>query len=77
VQSLKVRQVNSYKLLAISCKGGVKVVAERSEYKGKPMLVLKSGDEDKFPFSFGISKARKILEHLEDIKKFVEEEGGK
>ncbi|MFC1495791.1 hypothetical protein ACFL52_00050 [Candidatus Margulisiibacteriota bacterium] len=47
--------------------------AERSEFKGKPILVLKNGEDDKYPFSFGMSKARKIIEHIEDIKKFVEE----
>ena len=49
------------------------MVAERSEFKGRPMLVLKNDDEDKYPFSFGLSKARKIVEHFEDIKKFVAE----
>ncbi|NQU18206.1 MAG: hypothetical protein HQ564_09115 [Candidatus Saganbacteria bacterium] len=49
------------------------MVAERSEFKGRPMLVLKGGDEDKYPFSFGLTKARKIVEHIEDIKKFVAE----
>jgi len=49
------------------------MIAERSEYKGKPMLVLKNGEEDKYPFSFGLGKAKKILEHLDDIRKFVED----
>ena len=46
---------------------------ERGEYKGKPLLVIKRNPEDKYPFSFGISKAKLILENLEEIKKFVEE----
>ena len=49
------------------------MIAERSEFKGKPMLVLKRNEEDQYPFSFGISKAKLILEGLEEIKKFVEE----
>ncbi len=49
------------------------MVAERSEFKGKPLLVLKYGDDDRFPFSFGVGKAKKIMEHLEDIKKFLAE----
>ena len=48
-------------------------IVERSEYKGKPLLVIKRSEDDKFPFSFGLSKARLILENLEEIKKFVEE----
>ncbi len=49
---------------------------ERSEYKGKPLIVLKRNEEDKYPFSFGLSKARLIVEHIEDIKKFVDESAG-
>jgi hypothetical protein len=46
---------------------------ERSEFKGKPLIILKRNEEDKYPFSFGMSKARLILENIEEIKKFVEE----
>jgi len=53
------------------------MIVERSEYKGKPMLVIKNGEEDKFPFSFGLSKAKKILENIEEIKKFVAEQESK
>ena len=54
-------------------KGEFKMQVERSEFKGRPMLVIKSDDDDKYPFSFGLSKARKIVACIEDIKKFVEE----
>ena len=50
--------------------------ASEAEYKGKPILVIKSLPDDKFPFQFGIKKAKLILEHVEDIKKFVEKHGG-
>lgn len=50
------------------------MIAERSEYKGRPMLVLKRNEEERFPFSFGLTKAKMILEHLDEIKKFVAEE---
>lgn len=43
-----------------------------SEYKGNPMIVIKQNPEDKFPFQFGIKKAKLVLEHIEDIRKFVE-----
>jgi hypothetical protein len=46
---------------------------ERTEYKGNPLIVLKRNEEDKYPFSFGVSKARLILENIEEIKKFVAE----
>ena len=41
------------------------------EYKGKPILIL--NPDDRFPFSFGLSKARLILQHLDDIRAFVEQ----
>ena len=46
-------------------------IVERSEFKGKPMLVIKKSADDPFPFSFGIAKAKLILENLDAIKKFV------
>ena len=48
-------------------------MVERSEYNGKPILVLRRSEDDKFPFSFGINKAKLIMENLEEIKKFVVE----
>ena len=49
------------------------MIAERSEYKGRPTLVLKRSEDEKFPFSFGLLKAKMILENLDEIKKFVAE----
>jgi hypothetical protein len=51
-------------------------IVERGEYKGKPLLILKRSEDDKYPFSFGLGKARLILDNIEEIKKFVEENGG-
>jgi len=48
-------------------------VVERSEFKGKPVLIIRRDENDKYPFTFGLSKARLILENLEEIKRFVEE----
>lgn len=47
------------------------MIANVHEFKGHPILVLSKKEDDKFPFRFGVSKAKLILEHLEDIKKFV------
>lgn len=47
-------------------------IVEEAEYKGNPMIVLKNMPDDRFPFQFGIKKAKLVLEHVEDIKKFVE-----
>jgi len=49
------------------------MIVERSEYKGNPLLVIKRDENDKFPFSFGLAKAKMILENIDEIKKFVEE----
>lgn len=45
---------------------------EESEFKGNKMLVIKTNEEDKYPFQFGVKKAKLILEKIEEIKKFVE-----
>jgi hypothetical protein len=49
-------------------------MVEKSEYKGKKILILKRNEDDKYPFSFGLGKAKLIIENIEEIKKFVEEE---
>lgn len=49
------------------------MTAERSEYQGRAIIVLKRNDNDRYPFTFGVSKAKLILENLEEIKKFVQE----
>jgi len=47
---------------------------KRTEYKNNTILVLMRNEEDKYPFSFGLGKAKLILENIEEIKKFVKEE---
>lgn len=55
-----------------------KRIIELGEFKGRPLLSVWSVDDNgdkvgKYPvISFGLGKARAILEHVEDIKKFVE-----
>lgn len=48
------------------------MIVKEDEYKGKPILVLKRNEEEKYPFSFGVAKAKSILECIDDIKAFVE-----
>ncbi len=52
---------------------GAGTIVERSEFKGKPILILKRNAEDKYPFSFGVSKAKLMVENIEEIKKFIQE----
>ena len=46
-------------------------IVEESEYKGNAMIVLKNDEEDKFPFQFGVKKAKLVVENIEAIKAFV------
>jgi hypothetical protein len=46
---------------------------EISDYKGNKIIILKRDENDRYPFRFGLSKAKLILEHIEDIRTFVEE----
>ena len=43
-----------------------------TEFKGNKMIELKSDPDDKFPFSFGVGKAKKILSNIDAIKLFVD-----
>jgi len=47
---------------------------EMGEFKGNKIITLKRTSDDKYPFSFGKAKAKLIIENLEAIKKFAEEE---
>lgn len=49
------------------------MIVERSEFKGKPVLIIKRSQDEKFPLAFGITKAKMILESIEEIRKFVED----
>jgi hypothetical protein len=49
------------------------MVVEFSEFKGNKIIVLKKTADDTYPFSFGVNKAKLILEHIDDIKTFVKE----
>jgi len=52
-------------------------MVERSEFRGNPLIILKRDENDRFPFSFGLTKARLIVDNIEEIKKFVEENSNK
>jgi hypothetical protein len=46
-------------------------------YMEKPTLTLLRSADDRYGFSFGIQKAKLILEHIEEIKSFVATEEAK
>jgi hypothetical protein len=45
-------------------------VPEIGEYKGRPVITLNPGE--RYPFTFGLAKAKLILQHIDDIRVFVE-----
>ena len=51
------------------------MAAKISSYKGNPILELREDTDDFFVMSFGVRKARIILEHLQEIRTFAESDG--
>lgn len=49
-------------------------VVSESEFKGNKMIVLKRSEDDRFPFQFGLSKAKLILDSLDELKAWVEKQ---
>jgi len=46
-------------------------IVQESEFKGNAMIVLRRSEDDRFPFQFGLSKAKLVLESIEEIKAWV------
>jgi len=53
------------------------MTTEIGEFKGNKTISLLSESDDKskgfYPFTFGVNKAKLIVENFDDIKKFVED----
>jgi hypothetical protein len=52
----------------------MKVVIEKSEYKGSATVSIRNDTEelDRYPFTFGLGKAKKLLQALAQEPDFVE-----
>ena len=50
-----------------------KPAAIQGEYKGSPTITIFVSNNENFKFTFGLGKAKAIVEYLDDIKKFIEE----
>jgi hypothetical protein len=48
-------------------------MVEITEFKGNKIIILKRTGDDKYPFSFGVGKAKMIIDNLDAIKKFIQE----
>ena len=53
------------------------MASEIQKYKGKPVLVLKEDAMSTWSFTFGIAKAKLILENIQAIEDFVRSDGGR
>ena len=49
------------------------MTVEFDVYNGDPVIILKRDENDAYPFRFGVRKAQIIIDHIEDIKKFIKE----
>ncbi len=48
------------------------MLIEEGVFKEKPVLTIRNDENDRYTFTFGLSKARKIIESFDEIKAFVE-----
>lgn len=51
----------------------VKISTFEKDGKSFPTIELRKKENDKFAFSFGLSKARLIMENYDEIRQFVED----
>ncbi|MBL0350615.1 MAG: hypothetical protein IPP68_09625 [Elusimicrobia bacterium] len=43
------------------------------EFKGNMVISLKQNESDRYGLTFGLTKAKLILDHIDDIRKFYDE----
>jgi hypothetical protein len=48
-------------------------MVKKDQFKGKPVISLMKDEEDTYPFTFGVAKAKLILENISEIRNFVAE----
>ena len=49
-------------------------LVQYSKFKGKKVIILKRSPDDKYPFTMGKAKCRLILDNIQSIENFVNEE---
>jgi len=47
---------------------------EVKEWQGKPILAIKKDETAKWAFTFGLAKAKLIVQHFREIEDFVRDE---
>ena len=48
-----------------------KLIIKTSEYKGKPLLTLQTSEDDRYPWSFGVRKAKMAYAAMDHIRAFI------
>ena len=43
------------------------------EFKGNITITLKQSESDRYGFTFGLTKAKLILDHIDDIRKYYDD----
>ncbi|HEY0090343.1 MAG TPA: hypothetical protein VGB37_15950 [Candidatus Lokiarchaeia archaeon] len=49
------------------------MAVEFDNFNGNPVIILKRSENDPYPFRFGVKKAQLVIDHIDDIKKFIKE----
>jgi len=47
--------------------------AEVGEFKGNKVITIFINNDPKYKFTFGLGKAKALVEYFDDVKKFIEE----
>lgn len=47
--------------------------AQVGEYKGSPVITIFTNDNENFKFTFGLGKAKAIINYLDEIKEFIKQ----
>ena len=47
-----------------------------TEFKGMPLCAIYRDPDDRYPFQFGVRKARLVLDHVKEIQSFYEKNSG-
>ena len=49
---------------------------KRTSFKGMSLFQIYRTPEDMYPFQMGVRKAQLVLDHIDELKKFVEDNQG-
>ena len=52
------------------------MTTKEETFKGHKLIVLMRNADDKFPFKFGLGKAKLILDNIDEIREFVDNNAG-